>query len=87
MRGYQKKVIYMKNTGSALFEEAYFILRPDCEKENEHRKTDMVSEANKIIRENFGLKKDGFFASHREAFISFIIGAFLSFIISLIVFL
>ena len=51
MRGCQRKVIYLKNTGSPIFEEAYFFLRKDggaCEEFEGY----MVGEATRII-ENF----------------------------------
>ena len=50
MRGYQKRVVYLKNPGSAIFEEAYFVIRDGQEcKETEKS---IVDEANRIIREN-----------------------------------
>lgn len=55
MRGYQRRVIYMKDTGSAIFDEAYFVV-----KENVYERgcgADMVSEATRIIEENGGEKK------------------------------
>ena len=51
MRGCQKKVIYIKNTGSHIFKEAYFILDKGwdaCEIKEEK----MVVEASRIIEEN-----------------------------------
>ena len=54
MRGYQRRVIYLKNTGSALFDEAYFVV-----KENGGARAqsgDMVSEATRIIMENSDVK-------------------------------
>lgn len=57
MRGYQKRVIYMKNPGSAVFEEAYFVI-----KEGNHSSPsgqDIIKEANRIIEENVsGGKKE-----------------------------
>ena len=52
VRGYQKKVIFIKNAGSNFFEEAYFVLKDD-EKNRIFSHATMVSEANKIIEENF----------------------------------
>ena len=50
MRGYQKRVVYLKNPGSAIFEEAYFVIKEGQEsKENEKS---IIDEANRIIREN-----------------------------------
>ena len=51
VRGYQRKIIFLKNTGSEMFDEAYFVLSEKCEKEAPICDT-MISEANKIIEEN-----------------------------------
>lgn len=56
MRGYQRRVIFLKNTGSALFEEAYFVMRSEEMAEGKSE-ADMVSEATRIIEENFGKRK------------------------------
>ena len=53
MRGYQRRVIFLKNTGSALFDEAYFVMRSEEMTEGK-TEADMVSEASRIIEENFG---------------------------------
>lgn len=55
MRGYQKKVVYLKNIDSAVFEEAYFIIKSNlseasCKKNKES--LNLVKEANRIIEEN-----------------------------------
>ena len=56
MRGCQKKVIFLKNVGSPIFEEAYFVLR--CDNSSEMKSTeDMICEANRIIEENIGIKR------------------------------
>ena len=49
MRGYQKRVIYMKNTGSEVFDEAYFIVRDGYT--HTSAKVDFLKEANRIVRE------------------------------------
>lgn len=55
VRGYQKRVIFVKNTGSRIFDEAYFVL---SEREPDKKeKIDMIAEANRIIEENEGLGK------------------------------
>lgn len=47
LKGCKKNVIYIKNTGSELFEEAYFIV---CESSaSGKRENDILDEANKII--------------------------------------
>ena len=49
VRGCQKKIIYLKNTGSEVFEEAYFVV---SEKPSATMgECDMVEEANRILSE------------------------------------
>ena len=85
MRGYQKRVVFLKNTGSPYFEEAYFVIR--CEEERDRKTTEeLVAEASRIIDENFGRKK----RIDKKAFLShslcFIIGALISAVAVLILF-
>ena len=49
VRGCQRKVIFLKNTESKIFSEAYFIVD---DKAQEASEVDMVREANRIIDEN-----------------------------------
>lgn len=58
LRGYQKRVIYLKNTGSEIFREAYFVLEDEKDTSRISKK-EMVDEANRIIDENFYYKKSG----------------------------
>ncbi len=51
MRGYQKRVIYLKHTGSHLFDEAYFVVSPTSES---MKTDDMIEEANRIIEDSIG---------------------------------
>ena len=83
MRGYQKRVIYLKNTGSSLFEGAYFIMKPDSEK-TQKRESEMVDEANRIIKENF--KSDKKIPAFLWHAVSFLFGAVLSSVIFIFVF-
>ena len=80
MRGYQKKVIYLKNTGSRNFEEAYFVLRSDIDSPK-ISEGEMIREANTIIDENFGLSGRGFLYAKRWYILTFIIGFALSFLV------
>ncbi len=67
IKGCQKKIIYLKNTDSCMFDEAYFILGAEsthsCVSER-----DMVAEAKRIIegaalgREEKSMKKKNVFA-------------------------
>ena len=68
MKGYQKKVIYLKNTGSRIFDEAVFFVSREGE-EQRLGHGDMVVEASRIIEESLGKEnsrgrdaKRGFFA-------------------------
>ena len=48
MKGCQKKVIFIKNTESRIFDEAYFIISRESEK-SYLSEENLVSEANRII--------------------------------------
>ena len=79
MRGYQRRVVFLKDTGSALFEEAYFVMRSDEMAEGKTDK-DMISEADRIISENFGNKKFRIGRGFITATLSFLCGSLLTFI-------
>jgi len=49
MRGYQKRVVFLKNPESDIFEEAYFVMK---EKASEPVSDEIVSEAYRIINTN-----------------------------------
>ena len=49
LRGCQKKIVFLKNTGSKLFDEAYFVI---SDKAKESAPPDLIKEANRIIEEN-----------------------------------
>lgn len=51
LKGCQRKIIVMKNTGSSIFEEAYFVIRETATKAH-ISEIDMITEANRIIKEN-----------------------------------
>ena len=83
MRGYQKKVIYMKNTGSDIFEEAYFVVKSDTPPSvGSHER--MVDEANRIINENFDRRKSKFLIGVRGKIGAFLLGSLLSSIVFLV---
>jgi hypothetical protein len=86
MRGYQKRVVYLKNPGSAIFEEAYFIIKESHEADDE--KT-IIDEANRIIEENSGgerKKRRGRFLSVLLPFtVGITVGFITLFIITVIV--
>ena len=80
MRGCQKRVIYLKNTGSEYFEEAYFVLKNTSDT-MKYSDTDIIREANRIIEENIGKRKRINFKKWLPLVLAFIIGAGLSAII------
>lgn len=77
IKGCHKNIVFLKDTGSKLFDEAYFILKPDAIGKEEG---DIILEANKIVNricpENFNEKeKRGRFGKA----VAFILGALLGF--------
>ncbi len=85
MRGYQRKIIILKSTGSEHFDEAYFIVKSDAD-EGASR-LDLVKEANRIIEENFGKKRRLTKLFRVPTLIAFAAGALLSLSVCLLVFL
>ena len=86
MRGYQKKVIFLKNTGSHLFDEAYFIVSREGE-EAKVGQSNMVLEANRIIRESIwdseqSGRGDG--GKIKTFLLPFFLGALISAVVSVI---
>ena len=55
VRGCQRKVIFLKNTESKIFSEAYFIVD---DKAPEVTERDMIREANRIIEENLARTRE-----------------------------
>ena len=84
MRGYQKKVIFLKDTGSHLFDEAYFVVSRKGE-EAHIEQGDMVFEANRIIKESIDGKEMRIRGEGNKSksgfFVPFFLGVFLTLII------
>ena len=53
IKGAQKRVVVVRTADSGIFEEALFVLR----QESSAHETDMVAEADRIIRESGGKKR------------------------------
>ena len=85
LRGYQRKIIFLKNIGSDIFDEAYLVMNERYEKERFIKK-DMIIEAEKIINESLdranGRRKINLKALLCVA-LSFLIGAILGTVICL----
>ena len=82
IKGCQKKIIFLKNTGCDLFEEAYFIVKDGSIDKGE---SDIVLEATKIVNnikssESLPMRKSFW----KQGYVLFILGAMLGFGISLL---
>lgn len=84
MRGCQKRVVFLKNTGSSIFEGAYFVLKEDKNGKPCATEGDMVLEASRIIEEvSEGKKKK--LPTYSLLVFSFLLGAALSCVILLLI--
>ena len=63
VKGCQRQIVLLRGTGSELFEEAYFILKPEKANLSQAR---MITEANRIIEENTLRKKRQAFPPVRQ---------------------
>jgi hypothetical protein len=75
----QKRVIYLKNTGSEIFDEALFFVRSENNSKNVEY-NDMVIEASRIIDESLGnYSREGRGRSRMLGFfVPFLLGVLLS---------
>ena len=80
MRGCQKRVIYLKNTGSEFIDEAYFVLKRDTDMAL-RTEGDIIREANRIIDENIGNRKRIDFKRIIPIVTAFLLGAVISVLI------
>lgn len=72
MRGCQRKIIMLKGTDSQIFDEAYFLLRRDCE-EGSAGEESILREAERIVARN--ATGSGRRALHtRRAWVTFLCG-------------
>ena len=83
MRGYQKRVIFVKNTGSRHIEEAYFVMRSDVSGAEASREL-TVEEADRIIKESFGDRGKGYLYKKRWHILSFLVGCAMTFAVCVI---
>lgn len=87
MRGYQRKIIHLKNTGSYLFDEAYFVLSRDGE-DLHIGEDDMVKEAGRIIDErNYIRIENNFFIRNKKRILLLLSGALSGAAVSALLFL
>ena len=78
LKGTQKRILQIKSPNSALFEEAYFILKPTSD---EARDDDMVTEAERLLASATLPKKKRRFSLSWEDVLVFLAGVALSFVI------
>ena len=76
-RGCEKRIIHIRETNSALFEEAYFVLRSDVTKKRQaHSEDQMIKEADRLIKDSLSFAYPSRSAKKsRQAVKAFIIGA------------
>jgi hypothetical protein len=87
MRGYQRKIIHLKNTGSYLFDEAYFVLSRDGE-DLHIGEDDMVKEASRIIDEkNYIRIENNFLVRNKRRILLLLSGALSGAAVSALLFL
>ena len=67
VRGCQKKIVYLKNTGSEVFDEAYFVVRDGALSGMEE--CDMIKEANRILDECISFEEE---RSYRQIIVELI---------------
>ncbi len=88
--GTQKKAVVLKPGVNSIIEEAYFILKDDFSNVKE---SEMIREANKILKNNivgsyfFESEKNKLSKSSKNCLTSFLLGAFLSFVLCTLFFL
>ncbi len=90
LRGCQKKIVFLKNTGSKIFDEAYFVIsdRDDAPVVSREK---MIDEAKRIVAEaafdgtrGGASVRKGFFFSYA---LPFLLGAFVSGFLTSLIFL
>ena len=89
VRGCQKKIIYLKNTDSKVFDEAYFIVKDNtkCDVMDE---CDMVEEANRILDNVISCRMSGEKISRikktvKAKILPFVAGIVIGFLIGLLI--
>ncbi len=87
LRGCQRRMIVLKNTGSNIFDEAYFLLNEKAAESYTLTETDMIREANRIISESSLLPYNNY-KKPKPAYISWIlVSLFLGTLVFLSIFL
>ena len=84
IKGCEKKIIYLKDTKSEYFEEAYFVVKPQASGEKE---CDIILEATRIVNGIYDgeRKKKNIFAKAIPFFIGFGLSSLL-FVVGILIF-
>ena len=56
VKGAQRRLVVLRTTGSALYEQAYFVLRDDRTEHDDE--PSLIAEANRILKESFLPKQE-----------------------------
>lgn len=81
MKGCQKKVIFIKNTGSRIFDEAYFIVSREGEA-SAIEENSLIYEANRIIENSLDTGYEGYGKERRGKVLGFLIPFFIGALVS-----
>ena len=77
LKGCNKSVVFLKNTGSDIFDEAYFVIKPSA---HHHLDRDIVKEATRLAN---GFLFENSTKSHRGRLVPVLFGALLCFSVML----
>ena len=87
MRGTQRRVIYLKNTGSDMFDEAYFVIKENAPRTDMSAgENDLIKEADRIINEHIGSKIKKFKGNLLKDISILLTGFAIAFIAAIIIF-
>lgn len=80
IKGCSKRMIVLKNTGSELFDEAYFVVKPHSSVSSFKGERAFIDEANRILNESL-YATSAMHKSTKSTRSSFFSGAFIGFLI------
>ncbi len=75
VRGCQRRIYVVKNTDSALFEEAYFILKRNPSPQPAVSESEMAEEADRIVKDVYGFAPLCRRRSFGTKILAFVLGA------------
>jgi hypothetical protein len=84
LRGYQKRVVILKDTGSKIFEEAQFVLKEDFSNASDF---DIVSEATRLVNDTSIKIKKPTLPKNTSKILRFSLGVLLGVLLSVVLYL